>query len=57
MQTFDQGLYAAVKRGDVSMQEALRHATAPHDLKLLLNSDGAVRTSMADVPALPGRRG
>ena len=57
MQTFDQGLYAAVERGDVSMHEALRHATAPHDHKLLLNSDGALRTSMADVPALPGRRG
>ena len=53
MQTFDQAFYAAVKRSDVSMQEALRHATAPHDLKLLLNTEGTLRTSMADVPMQP----
>ena len=53
MQTFDQAFYAAVKRSDVSMPEALRHATAPHDLKLLLNTEGTLRTSMADVPMQP----
>jgi len=53
MQTFDQAFYAAVKRGDVSMQEALRHATAPHELKLLLNTEGTLHTSMADVPMTP----
>ena len=35
MQTFDQAFYAAVKRGAVDIEEALRHATSPHDLKLL----------------------
>jgi len=50
MQTFDQAFYAAVKRGSVDIEEALRHATSPHDLKLLLASEGKTRTSMADVP-------
>jgi len=50
MQTFDQAFYAAVKRGDVDIEEALRHATSPHDLELLIAADGKTRTSMADVP-------
>jgi twitching motility protein PilT len=53
MQTFDQAFYAAVKGGHISLEEALRHATAPHDLKLLLAADGRLRTSMADIPVAP----
>ncbi len=34
MQTFDQALYAAVQAGDVAMDDALRYASAPHDLQL-----------------------
>ena len=55
MQTFDQGFCAAVKRDDIDIEEALRHATAPQDLKLLIASDGRLRTSMADVPVSPQR--
>ncbi len=56
MQTFDQAFYAAVKRGSVDLEEALRHATSPHDLKLLIAADGKTRTSMSDVPATALRR-
>ena len=34
MHTFDQALLDAVKRGIISMEVAIRHATNPHDLKL-----------------------
>jgi twitching motility protein PilT len=53
MQTFDQAFYAAVKRGAVDVEEALRHATSPHDLKLMLSTNGNPHTSMADVPVAP----
>jgi twitching motility protein PilT len=36
MQTFDQALYAAVQSGDVSVDDALRYASQPHDLQLRL---------------------
>lgn len=49
MHTFDQALYAATSQGLVSMEVALRHATHPHDLKLLAASGGKLRTTMADV--------
>ena len=49
MQTFDQGFCAAVQRGDIDIEEALHHATAPQDLKLLIASGGQPRTSMVDV--------
>ncbi|MGH2841521.1 MAG: type IV pilus twitching motility protein PilT, partial [Solirubrobacteraceae bacterium] len=55
MQTFDQAFYAAVKRGAIDFEEALRHATAPHDLKLLIAAEGKTHTSMADVPVRPLR--
>jgi twitching motility protein PilT len=55
MQTFDQAFYAAVKLGAVDIEEALRHATAPHDLKLLIANDGKTRTSMSDIPVAPLR--
>ena len=34
MQTFDQALYAAVRSGDVAVDDALRYASQPHDLQL-----------------------
>ena len=49
MQTFDQALYAALKAGDVSMEDALRTATRPHDLKLLVSAQGHLHTTMEDV--------
>jgi twitching motility protein PilT len=49
MQTFDQALYAAVRSGEVSMQVALRFATRPHDLKLLIGAEGHLHTSMEDL--------
>jgi twitching motility protein PilT len=51
MQTFDQALYKAVKSGEVSMDDAMRHASRPHDLKLLIESEGHLHTSMDDVMA------
>jgi twitching motility protein PilT len=50
MQTFDQALYDAIKRGDIAMQHAVRHATHPHDLKLLVAAEGHLHTTMEDVP-------
>jgi twitching motility protein PilT len=46
MQTFDQALLAHVKAGRVSMEEALRAATSPHDFKLLVDSGGQRSTSV-----------
>ncbi len=61
MQTFDQALYQAVTRGDVSMEDALAYASRPHDLKLLVAADGHLATTMDDVyvnrarPAVPAQ--
>jgi twitching motility protein PilT len=49
MQTFDQALCAAVTRGDLGMDEALRYATHPHDFKLLIAAGGQLSTSMDDI--------
>jgi twitching motility protein PilT len=49
MQTFDQALLAHLQAGRVSMEEALKAATHPHDFKLLVNADGRRSTSMEDV--------
>ncbi|MBV9214036.1 MAG: type IV pilus twitching motility protein PilT [Actinobacteria bacterium] len=46
MQTFDQALLAHVQAGRVTMEEALRSATSPHDFKLLVASDGQRSTSV-----------
>jgi twitching motility protein PilT len=46
MQTFDQALLAHVQAGRVSMEEALRAATHPHDFKLLVAADGKRSTSV-----------
>ena len=52
MQTFDQALFDHLKAGRVSMEQALRAATSPHDFKLLLAADGKRGTTMDDL----GRR-
>jgi twitching motility protein PilT len=47
MQTFDQALLYHVQQGRVSMEDALKAATHPHDFKLLVSSDG-MRSSSAE---------
>jgi len=49
MQTFDQALLKHYQAGRVSMQDALRVATSPHDFKLLVAGDGRTSTSMDDL--------
>jgi twitching motility protein PilT len=49
MQTFDQALLAHVQAGRVSMEDALKAATHPHDFKLLVSSDGQRSTSVEQV--------
>ena len=50
MQTFDQALYESVTSGMVSMQQAMRLASQPHDFKLLVAAHGRRSTSMRDLP-------
>lgn len=54
MQTFDQALYHAIEAGTVTLADAQRHATRPHDLKLMVASKGRKHTTMDDVPDTPG---
>ncbi|HEY1360332.1 MAG TPA: type IV pilus twitching motility protein PilT [Thermoleophilaceae bacterium] len=49
MQTFDQALLGHVQAGRVTMDEALKAATHPHDFKLLVGSDGQRSTSVEQV--------
>ena len=49
MQTFDQAMLHHVQAGRVSMEDALRVATSPHDFKLLVAAEGRIATSMDDV--------
>jgi twitching motility protein PilT len=49
MQTFDQALLGHYQAGRVSMADALRVATSPHDFKLLVAADGRVATTMDDL--------
>jgi twitching motility protein PilT len=49
MQTFDQALLHHVQAGRVSMDDALKTATHPHDFKLLVSSDGQRHTSVESV--------
>ena len=51
MQTFDQALLAHVQAGRVSMDEALRAATHPHDFKLLVASGGQRASAVDQVPS------
>jgi twitching motility protein PilT len=49
MQTFDQALLQHVQDGRVSMEDALRASTHPHDFKLMVSSDGQRSTSVDQV--------
>jgi twitching motility protein PilT len=49
MQTFDQALLRHYQAGRVSMEDALRVATSPHDFKLLVAAEGRTATSMDDL--------
>jgi len=55
MQTFDQALLRHYQAGRVSMEDALRVATSPHDFKLLVAGDGRTATSMDDLGDASGR--
>ena len=46
MQTFDQALLSHYQAGRVSMEDALRVASSPHDFKLLVAGEGRTATSM-----------
>jgi twitching motility protein PilT len=56
MQTFDQALYGHLKAGRVSMEDALRAASSPHDFKLLVQAEGRKGTTMEDVEAANRQR-
>jgi twitching motility protein PilT len=49
MQTFDQALLKHYQAGRVSMEDALRVASSPHDFKLLVAADGRTSTTMSDL--------
>jgi twitching motility protein PilT len=49
MQTFDQALLGHLQAGRITMEEALKAASHPHDFKLLVAADGRRATSMSDV--------
>jgi len=49
MQSFDQALLGHVQAGRVSMEDALKAATQPHDFKLLVSAGGQRSTSVEQV--------
>jgi twitching motility protein PilT len=49
MQTFDQALHNLHRDGKISMDEALKAATHPHDFKLLVASEGQRSTSVDQI--------
>jgi twitching motility protein PilT len=49
MQTFDQALLILHRDGKISMDEALKAATHPHDFKLLVASEGQRSTSVDQI--------
>src|SRR5919197_1512572 len=51
MQTFDQALLGHLQAGRITMDEALRAATHPHDFKLLVAADGRKATTMEHILA------
>ncbi len=51
MHSFDQSLCEHVRAGIIALDEALTHASRPHDLKLLIASGGSLHTSMDDLPS------
>jgi len=54
MQTFDQALMEHVKADRVTMEDALKAATSPHDFKLMVAGDGQRSTSVDQVFAPSG---
>src|SRR6267378_1593671 len=54
MQTFDQALLGHLQAGRVTMEEAVKASTHPHDFKLLVAAEGRRSTSMADLVPPPG---
>jgi twitching motility protein PilT len=56
MQTFDQSLFAHLKAGRITMDEALKSATSPNDFKLLVAADGRRGTTMDDLADNESRR-
>jgi twitching motility protein PilT len=56
MQTFDQALFAHLKAGRVTMEEAMKAATSPNDFKLLVAADGRRGTTMEDLADNQARR-
>src|SRR3954454_23940549 len=56
MQTFDQALLTHLQAGRVTMEEALRAATHPHDFKLLVASDGRRATTIEHLDDVDSRR-
>jgi twitching motility protein PilT len=57
MQTFDQALFGHLKGGRVTVEDALRVASSPHDFKLLVQADGRRGTTMEDVASAQEQRG
>jgi twitching motility protein PilT len=49
MQTFDQALLKLYQEGTISMEEALKAATHPHDFKLLVAAEGQRSTSVDQI--------
>jgi twitching motility protein PilT len=49
MQTFDQALLSLYQNGRISMDEALKAATHPHDFKLLVAAEGQRSTSVEQI--------
>ncbi len=56
MQTFDQALFHHVKAGRITVEDAMRVASSPHDFKLLLAADGKRGTTMDDVAQAQAHR-
>ena len=52
MQTFDQALLRHYQAGRVSMEDAMRVASSPHDFKLLVAAEGRRSTTMDDLGGL-----
>ncbi len=57
MQTFDQALFGHLKAGRVTVEDAMRVASSPHDFKLLVQADGRRGTTMEDVASAQEQRG
>jgi twitching motility protein PilT len=51
MQTFDQSLAALIGQGAVSIREAMQAANNPHDLKVMLERQGLMKTGRGFIAA------